>query len=385
MTRDLLLVGVSLFAWGVGEGTFIYFQAIALQRFGADPAAIGSILAVMGVLMAVAQAPAGALSDRIGSRPVMWSSWLLGSAAAWIMALARSLPLFVVGLMAYGLTSFVVAPMNAYATSVRGKLSVARALTIISAMYNLGAVAGPLIGGWIGERYGLPAVYTLAAGIFMLSTAIILFARQAPPESHHETAARNPVLRNRRFLALLGIIFVATFAIFLPQPLSSIFLQDERGISLSAIGQLGSIGSLGHALITLGLGRLSAPLGFAAGQALVGLFALALWRGTGFGWYALGYFFLGGYRLCRSMVLALVRPLVHSADTGFAYGMVETVNAAAVFAAPLAAGLLYDRDPALMYPAAIAAIAISLLLTAWTLFIRRRHEPEKQPEAEIVR
>jgi hypothetical protein len=31
MTRDLILVALSLFAWGLGEGMFIFFQPIYLR------------------------------------------------------------------------------------------------------------------------------------------------------------------------------------------------------------------------------------------------------------------------------------------------------------------------------------------------------------------
>src|SRR5512146_2396000 len=152
--RDLLVMALSLFTWGVGEGMFIYFQPLYLQKWGANPLEIGAILSLMGIAMAVAQAPAGYLADRVGARPVMWSSWVLGTIAAVMMALAGSLPVFVAGMLTYGLTSFVVAPMNSYIASVRGRWSVERALTIVSAMFHLGAVAGPLIGGLVGEAIG---------------------------------------------------------------------------------------------------------------------------------------------------------------------------------------------------------------------------------------
>ena len=60
MSRDLLLMAVSLFTWGIGEGMFIYFQPLYLEKWGANPVEIGAILGAMGVAMAVAQAPAEA-------------------------------------------------------------------------------------------------------------------------------------------------------------------------------------------------------------------------------------------------------------------------------------------------------------------------------------
>jgi len=288
--------------------------------------------------------------------------------------------MFVVGLLLYGLTSFVVAPMNSYITSVRGKWSVARALTLVSAMFNLGAVLGPWIGGVLGDRLGLPAVYKIAAVLFFISTVIVLFVRRAPKESHPaETAHTGHLLRNTRYLGLLALCFMVMFATYLPQPLTPNYLQNVKGFSLSQIGQLGSLGSLGNAVIMLVLGSLTAPLGFVVGQALVACFAALMWLGTGQVWFSLGYFFIGGYRLCRSMALALTRPLVRGSETGLAYGLIETANALAVAAAPGVAGLLYARSPEWIFSAALVFIAISAGIS---LVVLPRLEPAAVPAVE---
>ncbi len=49
MNRNLLLVALSLFTWGVGEGLFIYFQPIYLQQWGADPLMIGAVFGEWGL------------------------------------------------------------------------------------------------------------------------------------------------------------------------------------------------------------------------------------------------------------------------------------------------------------------------------------------------
>ncbi|MBE0697498.1 MAG: MFS transporter, partial [Anaerolineaceae bacterium] len=310
-------------------------------------------------------APAGYLGDHVGSRPVMLASWILGTAATIVMALANGLPSFVVGMLMYGLTSFVVAPMNSYITSVRGKLSVERSLTITMAMFFLGAVAGSLLGGVIGEALGLQNIYRISALIFVVSTLIVLQARSAPHEEHDEIHTSQPNLaRNPRFIGLLVLIFFTMFALYLPQPLTPNYLQNEKGFSLQTIGQLGAIGNLGNALLMLGFGYLSAPIGFMTGQALVGLFALLMWRSESTPLFFLGYFLLGGYRLSRSMVLAHARKFVKPSEIGFAFGLVETGNAISTILAPLAAGLLYIRGPQLVYIASLAGTAIIILANA---------------------
>jgi len=79
--------------------------------------------------------------------------WITGVIAAWIMALAPSLSIFVAGLLLYGLTASVMAPLNAYVQGARGKWSVGRAVSFTSAAYNFGGIIGPIIGGVVGEVF----------------------------------------------------------------------------------------------------------------------------------------------------------------------------------------------------------------------------------------
>ncbi len=360
MSPALILLSISLFTWGMGEGMFIYFQPLYLQELGANPLLIGSILGGAGLAMTVAHVPAGYLSDKIGRRPMLRAAWISGLVAAWLMALARTLPLFVAGLLLYGLTSFVIAPLNSYVTAARGQWPVGRALTTVSAMYNFGAVIGPFAGGMLGEELGLRTVYFAAAGIFMLSTALVFFLPAQPKDGYDAESPPPNLFSNSRYWGFLGLAFLAMFAMYLPQPLTPNFLQNERGLSVAFIGRLGSLAGLGNALISLTLGRLEARVGFAMGQFLVGMFALLIWRGEGMWLYGLGYFLLGGYRAARPLAMAQVRALVHKAQMGLAYGLAETVNSLPGILAPPLAGYLYTLEPSLVYPVSLALIAVAL-------------------------
>ena len=86
MSRDLILVALSLFTWGIGEGMFIYFQPVYMQELGANPDRIGMIFGIFGLAMALMHIPAGYLADHLGRRPLLWLSWSLGLTATIIMA-----------------------------------------------------------------------------------------------------------------------------------------------------------------------------------------------------------------------------------------------------------------------------------------------------------
>jgi DHA1 family multidrug resistance protein-like MFS transporter len=244
MNINLILVAISLFTWGIGEGLFFYFQPIYLQQLGADPISIGTILGGLGLMMTISHIPAGYLADRYGRKPIMLAAWVMGVIATWIMALANGLSVFVVGLLIYGTTLFVSSPLNSYVTVARGRWSVGRALTIISASFNFGVIIGPWLGGQIAEQVGLRQTYFIAAWIFMASTIIILFIRPQPIEPRVNEPLGNNWLINKHYLVYMGVVFLATFAMYLPQPLSPNFLENQRDLSLGQIGQLYSISSI---------------------------------------------------------------------------------------------------------------------------------------------
>jgi len=387
MNRNLLFVIISLFTWGMGEGLFLYFQPIYMQELGADPVLIGGILGAMGIAMALAQIPSGVLADKIGSRELMWASWIVGTASAGLMALAYSLPVFAAGIILYGASGFAIAPMNRYITGVRGKFSVGRSLTLAAGLYNLGAVLGPITGGLIAQKYGFRSIYLISTIIFMISSVIILGIEKNPPMHHedaHSTSTRG-IQKNGVFISFAAVIFFLMFALYLAQPLTPNFLQNEQGFSSSTIGVLGAVGSLGNALTMLALGSLRPVAGFMVGQVMVAGFAALFLFGNSPFWFGAGYFLFAGFRLCKTMVLAFARPLVHPTETGLAYGILETVNSVAIIFAPVIAGVLYDRSPLLVYRVALVAVVASMVISGITLpKLKRKSAATALLEKELI-
>ncbi len=377
MNRSLVWLGAALFLWGVGEGMFLLLQPIYLQQMGASPIEIGIILGAFGAAMTLTHIPAGHLSDRLGRRPLLILAWLIGVAATLIMALASNLPLLVFGLLLYGCTAFVASPLDSYTTAARGNWTVSRAITFVSTAFSAGAVMGPILGGRIADHYGFRTVFSIAAGIFVISAVTVSFV-SSQPRDHHDPA--NPpagLMRNGRFIGFLVVYFLVAFAAYLPQPLSPNFLKNQQGLSLSSIGELISLTYLGTTLLNLILGQLEARLGFLLGQLGVAAFTMLLWRGLGFGWFAVGYFLLGGYRTLRVLGVAQVRAFVHRSQMGLAYGVAEMLGAITTLLAPPVAGYLYSVDARLMYPVGLGLIVLGAVITL--IFVPRSEvmQPER--------
>lgn len=372
MSRDLFLVTLSLLTWGIGEGMFFNFQSLYLRELGANPLLIGKIFGAVGICMALSHIPAGYLSDRVGRRPLLWAAWFLGLVATWCMALAKSLPIFVAGMLLYGITAFVMAPLSSYVTAARGRLSIRRALSFIGISFSIGAIVGPLLGGWIGDRVGLHQTYLVAACIFILSSIIILFIRPQPIEhaAHHEK--RRGLHLDLYYFIFLGIVFLAVFSTYLPQPLTPNYLQSEYSLSYNQIGFLTAMISVGNVVMNLIFGHIDARLGFLVGQGAVAAFALLIWQGSGLPWFTLAYFLVGGHRAARTMATAQTRQLVKESAMGLAYGITEMVNSTGVILASPLAGYIYEQNPAWVYAISLGLIIISII--AGAIFLFARHE-----------
>jgi MFS family permease len=364
LNRNIPFIAAALLLWGFGEGMFFNFVPIYLDRqFLLSESQIGLVLGAFGLSMAVTHIPAGQLADRLGRRPLLIAAWLLGLISTVVMGLALTLPVYLVGLFGYGLTAFVSSPLSSYMTAARGNWPVGTVLALTTATFGLGMALGPVTGGWIGDTYGMRMSFFVAAGVFVFSNISMFFIQSQPLDRHDPAAPPPPLSHNREFVILAAVIGFAIFSMYLAQPLTPNFLEGVRGLSLSQSGIIFTAGALGNSLMAILFSRVHPRRGFLFAQMLVILFALFIWKGTALPLFALGYFLLGGFRAGRPMALAQARELVHDSQMGITYGILETVSAVIFILTPPLAGILFERDPVIVYPLAIGLIAVSILVS----------------------
>jgi len=364
LNRNLPFVASALLLWGFGEGLFFNFIPIYLaKQFILSEYQIGVVLGAFGLSMAITHIPAGRLADRFGRRPLLIIAWLLGLAATLVMGFALSLPLYLLGLFAYGLTAFVASPLSSYVTAARGNWEVSTALSLTTATFGLGMVLGPVTGGWIGDHYGMRMSFFVAAVVFLFSN-IAMFLVEAQPLDHHDPESPPPnLIQNKQFIILMGVITFAIFAMYLAQPLTPNFLTGVRGLSLSKTGIIFTAGAFGNSLMAIFFSRVKPRRGFLFAQMLVILFAMFIWKGASLPVFALGYFVLGGFRAGRPLAQAQARELVHDSQMGLTYGIMETISSVIFILTPPLAGVLFEYDPIIVYPLAIGLIIISIFVT----------------------
>jgi MFS transporter, DHA1 family, tetracycline resistance protein len=181
--------------------------SLVKQFEGGDTVKAAEVMGVFGVAWALMQflfSPfLGALSDKFGRRPVLLGS-LAGHAIDFVaMALAPNLIWLFIGRVISGVLAATVSTAQAYIADITPPEQRAGRFGLISAAWGLGFVAGPALGGILGEidlRLPFFVAAAMAAGIFAFG---FFFVPESLPKS-----ARGPVSLRRAnpvgSLALLG-------------------------------------------------------------------------------------------------------------------------------------------------------------------------------------
>lgn len=177
---------------------------------------IGTMMALYAAMQFIFAPVLGSLSDRLGRRPVLLVS-LAGAAINYLfLAFAPNLWMLLLGRAIAGLTSANTSVAAAYITDISPEDKRARRFGLLNAMFGIGFIIGPVLGGALGD-YGLRLPFYAAA---MLNACNFLLAFFMLPESRTPTrqqpidlAALNP-LRPLRWVFSVKSLLPITIVFF---------------------------------------------------------------------------------------------------------------------------------------------------------------------------
>ena len=136
----------------------------------------GLLLVVFAALQFLFGTVMGNLSDRFGRRPVLLCSLIAFSLNYALMGFAPNLTWLFVGRALTGIAGAVYAPAMAYVADVSPPEKRAQSFGLIGAMFGLGFILGPALGGFLGEldpRAPFFAAAALAALNFVYGALVL--------------------------------------------------------------------------------------------------------------------------------------------------------------------------------------------------------------------
>lgn len=269
----VLAVVVSTFFVGFGGGVVFPVLPNLGAVLGISPFIVGVILSANRFTRILANAPAGSLIDRIGTRGPLIGGLFIEALATlgYVVALEAPLPeaWFLAARVVWGVGSALVfATAYTIAADVSTEGSRGMSMGVVRGGITLGFPAGLVLGGVVSDLYGVSTAFVVAAGFALLASGI---AYAMVPETH--VTGRKQAVRPWEldttlptmtvgavnfglYFAYLGALF-STLVLFIGAKELTIWGYGPQGMS----GLLMAVTVLAASACTLGGGAVSDRFG----------------------------------------------------------------------------------------------------------------------------
>lgn len=344
----------------VGYGMIVPLLPFIVRERSESALLVGLLSSLYALMQLIVAPVLGALSDRVGRRPVLIGCVLASGGAYALLGVAAnagSLPLIFVAVALGGAAGATIATAQAYIADTTAPEERARGLGLVGAAFGLGLMLGPAAGGLLSV-YGLGVPAFLAAGLAVLNG---LFGLAALPESlPPERRTRQPLrlgglagqvagaVAERDVRPLLLAIFLLNLAFAGLQSNFPLYSSERFGWDAAANGLFFAFVGL-CAVLTQGvlLGRLQPLVGepalVVAGLALMAV-CLGLTAVAPAAWalYPLVGLMALGTGLAIPSITSIVSRRAGEGRQGVVMGGIQSILSATLVIGPALAGLLFD-------------------------------------------
>lgn len=386
--KPLFLLSFNLFIIMVGIGLVIPILPFYVEKFGADAATLGFLVAVFAFMQFFFAPIWGRLSDRIGRKPLITLGLFGFAIAEFIFAFATDLWMLFLSRMIAGIFGAAIMPSAmAYVSDVTTPEKRGQGMGYLGAAMGLGIVVGPGIGGWLAEfSLSFPFLFAGIAATLAGIVSVFVLPESLSKEAMEQTIAENEKRENQFVLIkkalqspvgfLLILVFMMSFALTIFQAIFGFYALERFGYGPQEVGLIilitGIVGTITQGAV---VGRLVAKFG----DERVVTSALLL---SAFGFVIMTFansfttvllttsiFFLGN-SILRPSLNTFISKLAGSKQ-GMVMGLNNSFMSLGNVAGPILAGFVFEYQINLPYYIGAAVMLAALISTK--VWISRRH------------
>lgn len=400
--RRLLTILVIVFVQMVGAAMVLPILPLFAQReFEMSPGVITLLISAFFAAQFIGGPYLGRLSDQYGRLPVLivsqigtaFSFVLLGGATSvWMLFAARILD---------GLTGGNIIVAQAYITDITPREQRTAALGYIFAVFGLGFIFGPALGGVLSAAFGARIPFYIAAAAAFVAVIMtwrvldetVTDEQKASSRRHRGSLALRVILNNTPLMIVLLIAFVGQFALGLLQGTFALYSEailfageSEETVNLG-VGLLLAVVGVGQLLTqTVLLKRLLARFGdlwlVFAGSIIrsLGLFIFAIFTTPLLGAFG-SLFFAIGMGLLMPPLQSLTTQTVPDSLRGGALGVYQSSVSLATIVSTAVAGTIFAINPTMPF---WVGASLSLLALVPTLLLTYQIRRQKAVESSAA-
>jgi MFS transporter, DHA1 family, tetracycline resistance protein len=399
--RRLLTVLLIVFVQMLGAAMILPILPLYAQReFGMAPQTITLLATTFFAAQFVAGPFLGRLSDKIGRRPVLLVSQA-GTAVSFLMlALSPNVAFLFLARLLDGITGGNVIVAQAYITDITPREKRTQSLGYIFAVFGLGFIFGPALGGLLAAAFGprIPYVFAaIAATIvvlltwFTLDESLTQEQRLANRAFKRRSIGLSAILGNRVLFLILIIAFIgqfgfgmlqATFALFGAAVLFADFSESMVNLGIGVLLTLVGVGQVTTQvwLLPQALKRFDETrlvifglLSRATGLLIFAVLAKPLLGGVA------ALLFAAGIGLMMPSLQSLTTSAVADEVRGGVLGVYQSTVSLAIIFSTAVAGTIFALDPT--YPYWVGAGLSLLVLLPALLLVRWMGNGRSHPAA----
>lgn len=263
MSKALIPVLLTVFLDLLGFGIVIPLLTYYAEEFGASPVHVTLLMACYSLAQFVMAPFWGALSDRVGRRPIMLFSVAATALGQAGFAAAGTLGMLFLFRTLHGMATANISTAQACVADLTTPENRAKGMGLIGAAFGVGFTVGPFIGGEL-SRYGLAFPIWVAAGLsavnFVLTWFLLPETRKPGAEERKRpisptaflTAMKHPVVG-----LCVALTFVLTMAFALMESSFTLYAKHSYNLDPVAVGRMFGVSGLTTIIVQGGLiGRL---------------------------------------------------------------------------------------------------------------------------------
>ena len=370
----------------------------AERTFNMYPAIITPLVSSYFVAQFFAGPYLGQLSDQYGRIPLLVISQVGSAISFFLIAGAGSVWMLFAARILDGITGGNIIIAQAYITDITPREKRTEALGYILAVFGLGFIIGPALGGvlaaWLGPRWpfviaGIAALVTALMSWFLLDETVVRGSAGERQPRRRRLSLRQAAQNSSLTLTLL-MGFIGQFGLGMLQ--STFALYASAILFTGSSDQVTNLG-VGLLLAVVGLGQLVTqtwligPLKRRLGDGRLVILGTSL-RAVGFVLFAVfpyvymaalaGLVFAIGQGLMMPPLQSIATLTMPDSIRGGVLGLFQSAVSLATIISTAVAGLIFSIRPVIPY--GLAAGLSLLVIWPGTILLRRIHQGKLNPQ-----